>query len=165
MDYKKETMSITMSQYSIPYGFRQHFAVPAKEAYKWCTSYDPKDLKLMGEKGIRKIRWLSEDAVILTDIFKVNGKTIKKEKLVRLYQDKMFWTNTHLSGPIKYSQFTYQITADGSNASHLDFTGLQIQYGAKVSSEKISELAKKLVIEDGGAWKKLASAMEKDLSG
>ncbi len=155
-----------MPQYSIPYGFSQHFDVPAKDAYKWCTSYETEDLVTMGENGKRKIRWLSEDTVILTDAFHgKNGRSITKRKLVRLYHDGLFWTNTHISGPNKYSQFLYQVVPEGRKTSRLDFTGLQIEYGDKPAQRKITSLAKILVVEDGGAWKLLARAMEKDLLG
>ncbi len=119
----------------------------------------------MGERGERKIRWLSEDTVILADKFQgKEGQTITKQKLVRLYPERLFWTNTHISGPNKFSQFLYQIVPEGKNASRLDFTGLQIEYAKKQPTRaEIGSFARKLRIEDRGAWKHLASAMEKDL--
>jgi hypothetical protein len=146
---------------SINYRFTQHFKVPAKEAYKWCTDYEPGDLSLMGESGTRKIEWISEDAIILSDTFRKNGRSFTKKKLVRLNPQALSWTNTHLSGPITNSQFLYQIVPEGKNGSRLEFTGLQVE---QVNSGKsVSELARKYRSEDSGAWKLLAKAMHADL--
>jgi hypothetical protein len=151
---------------SIYYKFTQHFKVPAREAYKWCTDYQPGDLALMGEKGTRKIDWISKDAFILSDTLrtKVNGKRKKvtKTKLVRLNTRALSWTNTHIAGPIRHSQFLYRIVPEGKNASRLEFTGLQIESG-KSGGKTASELAKKYRAEDSRGWKLLAKALHKDL--
>lgn len=100
----------------------------------------------------------------MTDIVRdENGRSVVKKRLVRLYPDKLFWTNTHISGPAKYSQFLYQIVQEGgSSASRLDFTGLQMDYG-EVGHMSVGSLGQKLTKEDSHTWKLLAKAMERDL--
>lgn len=150
---------------SIRYNFSQHFNVPAEEAYKWCTNYDPNDLALMGESGKRKIEWISEDAVMLSDSVSKDGAVIKKMKLVRLDPSSLSWTNTHVGGPYKYSQFLYKIVAEGKNSSRLEFTGLQLENFDDNEGKNTRALASKLRKEDSGAWKLLAKELEKDLVG
>ena len=99
----------------------------ADRAYKWCTSYDPVDLELMHENGKREIEQLSKDAYILTDTFSTKRGIISKKKLVRLNPREMFWTNTYIAGPNKYSQFLYKIVPIDRNKSCLDFVGLQLE--------------------------------------
>jgi hypothetical protein len=147
---------------SISYRFTQDFRVPADRAYKWCTSYDPVDLQLMHEKGKRKINQLSEDAVILSDILRTNQGTVTKTKLVRLNPAERSWTNTRLSGPLKYSQFLYRIAPTGKNTSRLTFVGLQLE-PKSMSKKEAATLARKIRAEDSGAWKLLAKAMEREL--
>jgi len=120
----------------------------------------------MGENGKRSVKRISEDAIILTDTMRgQDGRRTIKRKIVRLYPERLSWTSTHLTGPIMHSQFLYEIVSDGKNSSHLDFTGLQINYDEdKASPAKIAALASKLTREDSAAWKKLAAAMEKDIS-
>jgi hypothetical protein len=71
------------------------------------------------------------------------------------------WVSTHFTGPNKYSQFLYKISADGKDTSILDFTGLHLDYEAKTGTAE--ELAEKLCRDDAGAWKLLAKAMKKEL--
>ena len=149
---------------SVRYNFNQHFAVPALDAYKWCTDYRSNDFRLMGLNGKRSIKPISADAIILIDTFNNDGKLITKKKLVRLDPNKFSWTNTHLAGPNKHSQFLYQITAEEERSSRLEFTGLQIDYGRqKISQKEIASLTRKYREEDSMIWKRLAKEMEKDL--
>ncbi len=120
----------------------------------------------MGEKDAsRKIEHFTERTVILTDTFNVETKSqIEKQKLVQLYPETLFWTSTHISGPAKHSQFIYQITAEGDDTSHLDFTGIFLDYAHKnVSKEGAVKLAEKECKNDAEAWALLAKAMEQDL--
>jgi hypothetical protein len=150
---------------SIRYCFSQRFSVSARKAYDWCTDYAPQDHVLMGdETAERQITRLTEDTVILTDLFHVVSGNVKKQKVVHLYPDRLRWVSTHLTGPNKYSQFIYEISAEGNNASRLDFTALHLEY-AKLDSEAVKSLADKLRQEDSGAWKLLANAMVKELAG
>lgn len=107
--------------YSLRYHFSQIFALPPLEVYKWCTAYDPNDLTLMHQKGNRRITHLTENTIILTDTFSNEKGTIKKSKLIQLYPDRLSWTNTHLSGPNKYSQFLYEIKPEKKGAANAKF--------------------------------------------
>lgn len=150
----------------IYYHFQQHLNVSAHKAYEWCTNYAPGDHELMGVKDAsRKIEHFTERTVILTDTFNTGTKSqIKKQKLVQLYPETLFWTSTHLSGPAKHSQFIYQITAEADDTSHLDFTGIFLDYAhEKVSEAAAIKLAEKECNDDAAVWVLLAKAMEKDL--
>jgi len=144
----------------VRYRFCQRFAVSAKRAFEWSTTFDPQDHKLMGDKGAdRHVTNVAKGTIILKDIFHTATGTIEKEKLVQLYPDQLSWVSTHLAGPNKYSQFLYKISPEGE-ASILDFIGLHMDYQAKTGDES---LAQKLCKEDAAAWKLLAKAMEEEL--
>jgi len=148
---------------SIKYKFTQHFKVPALEAYRWCTKYDPRDLSLMGMIGKREIRWISKDAVILSDSYrKKNGGTFTKTKIVRLDPSTLSWTNTHISGPLKYSQFLYKIVPEGKSSSRLEFRGLQLQSFDPRNKQNIRTITNIIRKEDSGAWKLLARELNKE---
>ena len=151
---------------SIQYHFVQQFPISAQEAYTWCTDFDQADHSLMGDENARRqITRITDNTLILTDVFHIAGERIEKQKLVQLYSDKYRWTSTHLTGPIKYSQFIYEISSISKNASCLDFTGLFIDYGReKLDSISREKIAKQLIEEDSCVWKLLAEAMEQDLS-
>lgn len=116
----------------------------------------------MHENGERKIEQLSEDAILLTDTFIASDGAITKTKLVRLNPAELSWTNTHLEGPTRYSQFLYKITSEGKYKSRLDFTGLQLE-PRDMTKKEAREFARKVRTEDSGSWKYLAKAMEKEL--
>ncbi|HXQ92313.1 MAG TPA: hypothetical protein VN739_04855 [Nitrososphaerales archaeon] len=65
--------------FSLRYRFSQKFRVPARDAFEWCTSYDPNDLTLMGDVGKRSINIISETTLILDDTYKI-GKAINRTK-------------------------------------------------------------------------------------
>jgi len=147
----------------IQYRFSQRFPVPARRAYKWCTNYSPEDHVLMGDEAAeRTITCVTDATIILTDTFHTNRGNVEKQKLVQLYPDRLSWVSTHLTGPNKYSQFIYEISAEGNGASRLDFTALHLEY-ENLDSEAIKSLADKLKKEDSAAWKLLANAMIKEL--
>lgn len=152
--------------YSIRYRFSQRFFAPARQAYKWCTDYSPQDHILMGEENAdRYVTHLTENTILITDVFHTGTGDVKKQKLVQLYPDRLSWISTHLTGPNKYSQFMYEVKAEGENRSRLDFTALHLEYGGKKMDDKdIKGLADKLQKEDSTAWKRLAEAMIKDYS-
>jgi hypothetical protein len=150
----------------IYYHFQQHFNLPARKAFEWCTTYTPGDHALMGEKDVRrKIENLTDRTVILTDTFKIGADNqIEKQKLVKIYPEILFWTSTHLNGPAKHSQFIYMITAGAVDNSYLDFTGLLLDYrDEKMSEADAAKLAEKACKEDAGSWVLLAKAMEQEL--
>jgi hypothetical protein len=120
----------------------------------------------MGTKDAgRKIEHLTGRTVILIDTFNLGtGRETEKRKLVQLYPEKLFWTCTHISGPAKYSQFLYQITAEGEDASHLDFTGIFLDYEHKdMSGTDAAKLAERECKDDTAAWISLAKAMMQEL--
>jgi hypothetical protein len=151
-----------MKSFAVHYTFSQHFDVPARHAYRWCTDFQPGDLELGGQKGERKIQWLNEDTVILTDT-QVTGRTkAVKKRLVRLYPKNMSWTNTRISADGRYSQFLYQISSE-SRGSRLVFTGNQL-FDGMASASKRAAIAKQLAKEDSAEWRVFAKAMAKDLA-
>ena len=154
-----------MDSYSIHYGFSQRFDVPARAAFEWCVDYRPDDWGRMGKKGTRKIRRINEDTLILTDTYPGGEAPVTKRRLVRLNPERLAWTNTHIGGPNRHSQFWYQIVEEGKGRSRLDFTGLQVNYGKRPSDAKIAELAKELRADDSGMWVLLAKEMRRDLHG
>jgi hypothetical protein len=159
-----DTVSKSGKAVSIRYHFSQRFEVPAVDAYRWCTDYEPGDLSLMKERGRRTIRWISEDALVLVEDLYLGRRLVRKTKLVRLNPEKLRWTNTHIAGPYAHSQFIYEIFPEGNESSRLEFTGLQINYiRKKVSRDEIESIRRELTEEDAGNWKLLAKAMEKDL--
>jgi hypothetical protein len=115
-----------------------------------------------GEAAERQITRVTDTTIILTDIFHTSSGPVEKQKLVQLYPNRLRWISTHLTGPNRYSQFIYEISAEGNSASRLDFTALHLQY-EKLDSEGIKSLADKLKKEDSAAWKLLARAMTKEL--
>jgi hypothetical protein len=119
----------------------------------------------MGDEAAeRQITRVTDTTIILTDIFHTSSSPVEKQKLVQLYPDRLRWISTHLTGPNRYSQFIYEISAEGNGASRLDFTALHLEYEKeKLDSEDIKSLAGKLKEEDSAAWKLLARAMTKEL--
>jgi hypothetical protein len=119
----------------------------------------------MGDEAAkRQITWVTDATIILTDTFRTNMGDVEKQKLVQLYPDRLRWVSTHLTGPNRYSQFIYEISAEGNSASRLDFTALHLEYEKdNLDSEAVKSLAEKLKKEDLAAWKLLAKAMIKEL--
>ncbi len=150
---------------AIRYRFQQHLQASARKAYAWCTDFDPCDHRLMGdEKAERLVTCITEGTLLLTDTFPGGEGSVEKQKLVQLYPDQLRWVSTHLTGPNKYSQFIYELSEEGKLASCLTFTGLHIEHGKELDEESAKLLYEKLRVEDAGAWKLLAKALEKDLA-
>jgi hypothetical protein len=149
----------------IRYHFTQRFSIPALKAYKWCIDFDPVDQELMGEKGAtRQIARLTEGTVILTDTFPAGSGSVVKRKLVQLFPEKLMWTSTHLTGPHKYSQFLYEISAETEKTSRLDFTALHLEYKENLDAEAAKLFEEKLSKQDADVWVLLAEAMAKELA-
>ncbi len=150
--------------YTIRYHFSQRFAASAQAAYEWCTDYSPSDHAIMAHKDAkREVTWLTDATVLLRDVFAGSNNVVEKEKLVHLYPDQLIWVSTHLSGPIKYSQFIYQIVADGNSGSHLDFNAAYIENLENPTPKDLKQLSDKLCKADSDTWRLIAAAMEKDL--
>jgi hypothetical protein len=90
--------------FSVRYTFSQAFSVPAREAFKWAVNYQPDDFALMGVDGEREIIKLSDDSFLLKETIR-RGEATTRSKLIRIDSERMLYTNTHLSGPAKHSQF------------------------------------------------------------
>ncbi len=152
-----------MKSYSVHFKFSQHFAFPVEAAYMWCTDYQEGDIGLMGARGERKVKWVNEDTVILSDVFRSGGQTSTGRKLVRLYPERFSWINTRMSREGKHSQFLYEIKPD-KGGSRLYFTGSQVLSAEKVPSRaKIEAMAKDIAKENASIWRNLAKAMARDL--
>jgi hypothetical protein len=150
---------------AVRYDFCQHFAISAHKAYQWCTDFTPEDHALMGEDKIeRQVKHLTDTTVILKETLQTNERNVEKQKLVQLYPNRLCWISTHLTGPNKYSQFIYEITAEGKSASRLNFTALHIEHEEETPKENADLLAEKLCNYDSNVWKLLAQSMEKELN-
>lgn len=156
-----------MNSYSVHFKFKQHFDFPAAEAFAWCTDYSPGDIELMGNQGSRKVQRLNDDTFVLTDEFKAKDdkvlRTRQSQKVVRIYPERMSWTNTRISPEGMFTQFLYKIVPE-KGGSRLEYTGSQIFPGRKPSPAKLAAIAKRLTAEDSASWRHLAEAMVKDLS-
>ena len=149
---------------SVRYRFTQKFAVPVEEAFRWSIDYDPNDYSRMGLEGKRKIKWLSEDAVILEDTRPGEKGPVTKKRLIRIDPEKRSFTNTHIESPTPHSQFWYEFLPEKGGGSRLEFTGLLLLPSKKKLSE--AEVAKMAAAErkgDSRIWVNLAKAMESDL--
>lgn len=120
---------------SIAYQFRQSFRAPAAFAYRWCTDFRPDDVEMFPTKTRRTVEWISTDALLLTDTSHPKGRALRIRRLVRLSPAERSWTNTHLTGPYRHSQFWYRIVADGRSRSHLEFRGLRLERSPRRPSE------------------------------
>src|SRR5208337_2680169 len=148
-----------MHAYSVKYGFSQSFKVSPQNAFEWCTDYTPYDLTIMRWKGKRRIRKLTHDTLLLTDTYFASQRPVTKNRLVRLNVPELSWTNTHISGPHRHSQFIYKIEPQGKNRSRLKFTGLLICYSPNpLAREKLRKIARDERRTDSKAWHYLAAA-------
>lgn len=160
----RNQITVCMDSYSVHYRFSQHFDHPAEEAFRWCTDYAPGDLSLMEIQGRRKVTRVNEDTFILTDDYETKDGRVTKEKMVRVYPESLSWTNTRISPDGRFSQFLYQIVAEGRRGSRLEFTGSQIFPGKNPGRAKLAATARRLAAEDSEGWRNLAKAMADDLS-
>ena len=152
-----------MESYSVHYGFSQHFDFSPQEAFRWCTDYSPKDLELMGEKGRRKVKRLNDDTLVLSDKYRTKEGKVVKKRLIRIYPERLSWTNTRISKDGRHSQFLYQIVAEEGGGSRLDFVGSQIFQGKSPGKARLDVMARQLSSEDSVSWRRLAKAMAEDL--
>ena len=112
----------------------------------------------------RKVEWLSPDALLLTDTIPKGRGTDSKTRLVRLYPKRLAWTNTHVRGSSRHSQFLYELAPSGRGTSRLEFTGLQLlRLARRPSARATATLGRTLAREDAALWRVLARAMARDL--
>jgi hypothetical protein len=147
------------------YEFRVTLPASRERAFAWATDYRADDLGLMGEDGRRRVEHLAPNTVLLTDVFRTARGPVTKVKLVHLIPERFSWTNTHLSGPARHSQFLYELRPKGRNRSELYFTGLQVDHPARrPSARAAARRARELAREDSAAWRRLAAALGRDLA-
>jgi hypothetical protein len=151
---------------SFRYHFRQPLHVPAEAAYAWCTDFGPSDGALFSDPTRRSVQWLSEDALVMTDTTRAGGRLRRIRRLVRLNPSELAWTNTHLDGPYRHSQFWYRIVSDGPRKSHLEFVGLRLEKGPRrLSALETAQHAEELRRNDSGEWRRrLAPALQRNLA-
>lgn len=148
---------------SLHYRFSQRFRIPAIRAYEWCTDYDPQDLALMHENAELRIVRISKSTIILTDLYRLRDRSMRKQKLV--YLERLSWTSTHITGRNKYSQFLYEIVPESEKESRLEFIGLHVERVREDDSDgrEIDLLVARLKEEDSTAWRLLATEMEREM--
>jgi hypothetical protein len=150
-----------MPRASVSFEFSQRFSCSARKLFEWATDYEPDDLQLMAHQGRREVRRICNDTVLLVDtVVTASGKRVTKKKLVRIYEDRLAWTNTHLSGPALYSQFLYEAVPEGRGRSRLEFTGLQIVDVPSAGKRELAAMAARIRGEDVASWRRLARAMK-----
>jgi hypothetical protein len=147
------------------YRFVVGLPASADEAYRWATDYAPDDPARMGQVGRRRIDRLAEGTIVLTDTVRRDGRSVTKKRLVRLRPRFRAWTNTHLAGPTRHSQFLYRIVPRGPRRSALEFIGLQVERASRpLSPSQLARRAREVAREDAATWRRLARAMASDLA-
>ena len=151
--------------YSVKYGFNQQLGLPAREAFDWCTDYQPNDLGLMKESGKRRISKITDDTIVLIETLPKDGRPITKTKLVRLNRSKLSWTNTHITGPNRHSQFLYKLVPEGKARSRLYFEGLLVLYShKKLRGRQLLKIGRKERLADSTSWRHLAAALRSEVT-
>jgi len=147
---------------ALRYGFRQPFRASAEEAFAWCTDFRASDGDLFQDGRTRTVRRRADDTVVMTDIPRPGTGGRRITRLVRIFPEELSWTNTHLTGPFRYSQFWYRIESDGAHRSHLEFRGLKLEHRAKaVPREDVARHARAEGRSDAATWRtKLGPALE-----
>jgi len=155
-----------MAATSINFRFSQRFPFPVRRVYDWATDFQPDDIARMGMTGRRRVERLSEDTVLLTETLRTaDGSRVVKKKLVRLYPERLRWTNTHTAGPNRHSQFLYELVPEGKDACRLEFTGRQLVHGRPLDPRARAELTRAVRTENAATWKTLARELAADLKG
>lgn len=153
-----------MALVSVRYTFSQRFAVPVDEAFAWSIDYDPGDWKRMGLEGRRKIKKLTEDAILLEDTRRTEKGSVTKTRLVRINHERRSFSNTHVDGPTPHSQFWYEFFAEPDGGSRLEFTGLLlVPTKKKLLDADVAKLAAEERKGDSRIWVNLARSMEQEL--
>jgi len=156
-----------MTTISVRYHFRQPLAAPAPAAYAWCTDFGPADGALFSARTRRTVRWIAEDALVMTDTTYPGRRPLRIQRLVRLDPEARAWTNTHLDGPYRGSQYWYRVVADGARRSHLEFRGLRLEASARrLSAAEVDRRSAECRRADAGEWRRrLAPALARDVGG
>ena len=149
---------------TLRYEFSQRFRVPAADAFDWLTDYSPRDHALMGHEGVRKVKRISDDTIILDDTVYPEGKAIRKKKLIKTDRKRLAYYNFHLTGPTKNSLYTYSIVPEGEGKSRLDYTAYEIFETSKAPTKMhLAVMAADEEVTWTREWGLLAKAMEREL--
>lgn len=148
---------------SLVFSFSVPLPASADRAYRWATDYRPDDPAIMGLDGDRRVDTLAPDTLLLTDTIREGRRTVRKVRLVRLMPKERAWTNTHLEGPYRHSQFLYRIVPRGRSSSCLEYKGLQIEHGRRLSSRELLRRAREVRRGDRKSWTLIVRAMRADL--
>lgn len=155
-----------MVRTSLTFRFEQPFGVPAQAAFDWCTDFREEDARAWPYPLRRRLEWLTKDALLMTDVSFPEGKRRRIQRLVRINPAERSWTNTHVSGPFRHSQYWYSVVPDGPRRSHLEFRGLRvITTPRKLDRKTVTRLTEEERRGDVTLWRKyLAPALERDLA-
>ncbi len=149
---------------SLPFRFRQPFRAPAQWAFEWCIDFRPEDASLYPNPKKRTVQRLADGALVLTDTTYPKGRPLRIRRLIRIDRASRSWTNTHIDGPFRHSQFWYRVVPDGARSSHLEFRGLQLLPSRRsLSKTEIAKAAEELRREDALLWRRhLAPALDRE---
>jgi len=151
---------------SLDYRFEQPFRVSARDAFRWCTDFGPSDGAIFSKKTRRSVRWLGPDTAIMTDTTYPDGAPVRIRRLVRIDAARRAWTNTHLDGPFRFSQYWYRIEPRGARASSMEFVGHRVIWRrSRPGPAVVRRLSEAERDHDSSEWRNyLAPALERDLS-
>ena len=151
-----------MVKISLRYQFRQKLRVPARAAYAWCTDFRNDDGRLFSQTTRRTVRRIAENAIVMTDLTYPEGRPRRIRRLVRMDPEQMAWTNTHLNGPFRHSQYWYRIVPEGPRSCRLEFEGLRLEDVLRaMSRSEIARRARQNQVHDATEWRRrLAPALE-----
>jgi hypothetical protein len=139
---------------SLRFHFRQKLRAPADAAFAWCTDFGSEDGTLFPERHERTARWFGPDTAILMDTTYPRGRPLRIQRLVRINPEQRAWTNTHLDGPYRHSQYWYRILPRGPRASLLEFTGHRLVWPTRrPSAAAIRRLTDAERRSDSGVWR------------
>lgn len=147
---------------SLRYAFRQVLRVPAPVAFAWCTDFRSSDAALFGDRRYRTVAPIGPDALVMTDTTYPAGRRQRIRRLVRIFPERRAWTNTHLDGPFRHSQFWYRLVPEGARRCRLEFEGLKLETHRRPLSRKdVGRLTSENRRSDAAAWReRFAPALE-----
>ena len=153
-----------MPRIAFEYRFTVKLPVCAAAAYRWATDFAPDDLRRLHQSGRRQVEHLTEGTILLTDTVRAGGRTVTKQRLVRLRPRARAWTSTHVAGPNRHSQFLYRISPRGAHRSTLEFIGLQVERAPRrLTAAERARRARTVASEDAATWNHIVRAMATEL--
>jgi hypothetical protein len=154
--------------YEVSYSFRVRLPVAARPAFRWCTDFGPGDAQWFSRPGRRQVRAVTENILLLTDIPRGRDPAVPRiTRLVHIDPRTLSWTNTHVSGPRRHSQFWYRIHPEGPQRSSLEFWGhLLLRSSRPLTRRELRRVAAENRREDSRLWRRrLVPALRRDLHG